>query len=336
MEKNMKDKKMKWKKRRMYVKGDYQKWYRFFNKWTWFGIIIVLISIILNLKWNNTGIDILSSLLKTIGITLIIGAIFDFSKNSSDFTEFVSSLLSDIIISKSFLKRLSDNDKEEALKLILQPSENQLEQYSNINEYFKKQIDRSTKMFNTNFKSNVVINVDVKKENGKVVSKIKISYRIYKVCDSFEPIKVKFERQNSRITGRRIIYPGGSSEIKEESTSQNVEEAGVEYIQYEFEIPEELNKYSYLTIESDIEEDGYDHWTNFHWTSLTPYDGLTFQLKCDKGLVIQEYVVFDEKSPYFVSVSENKTMVSIISTEWLNAYTGFSLTIGEDNTCLDD
>ena len=331
MRKTAKSNKDERKKSRIQTKRNYQKWYHFFNKWTWFGVIIVLISIILGLKWNNTGITILSSLLQTIGIALIIGAIFDFSKSSSEFTEFISSLLSDIIISKSFLKRLSANDKEEALNLILQPSENQLEQYSNINEYFKKQIVRSTQMFNTNFKSNVVINIDVKKEEGKVVSKGKISYRIYKVSDTFEPIKVKFERNNSTITGKRIIFPGGSHEIKEESAALPIVEAGVEYKQYEFKIPDDLNSYSYLTIESDIEEIGYDHWTNFHWTSLTPYDGLTFRLKCDEGLVIQEYIVFDEKSPYFVRLSENKNDISILSTEWLNAYTGFSLTIGEKN-----
>ena len=99
-----------------------------------------------------------------------------------------------------------------------------------------------------------------------------------------------------------------------------------------FDIPAELNEYPYLTIESDIYEKGYDHWTNFHWTSLTPYDGFTFSLKCRDNLVIREHVVFDEKDPYHVQISEDKKTISILSTAWLNAYTGFTLTIGENRS----
>lgn len=307
-----------------------RRWYHFFNKWTWYGLILVLVSIIFSICFDNIIIVVFYELLQTVGIALIVGAVFDFSKNTHEFTEYISSLLSDIVVSKSFLKRLSTNDKEEALNLILQPSDNQIEQYSNINEYFKKQISRSIQMFDTNFKSNLVMNIDVLKENGIVVSKGKISYRIYKVRNKFEPIKVTFEREDSEVIGRRIIYPGGIEEITDEKCDiKNKLEAGINYKQYIFEIPDHLNDFPYLTIESDIYEKGFDHWTNFHWTSLTPYDGFTFTLKCQDGLVIHEYVVFDEKDPYYVKFPSDKKSITILSTAWLNAHTGFSLTIGE-------
>lgn len=312
------------------------KWYRFFNKWTWFGIILVLISIILSIISEHILVVIFHELLQTIGIALIVGAVFDFSKNTHEFTDYISSLLSDIVVSKSFLKRLSSTDKEEALNLILQPSEYQIEQYSNINEYFKKQISRSIQMFDTNFKSNLVMNIDVLKENGVVVSKGKISYRIYKVRNKFEPIKVTFEREDSEVKGRRIIYPAGIVEITDEKCDVKTKtEAGINYKQYVFEIPDQLNDYPYLTIESDIYEKGFDHWTNFHWTSLTPYDGFTFTLKCQDNLVIHEYVVFDEKDPYYVKMPEDRKSITILSTAWLNAHTGFSLTVGEQTKPSD-
>lgn len=254
-----------------------------------------------------------------------------FQKNSKDFTEFVSNLLSDIVVSKTFLKRLSNNDKEDALNLILQPSEYQIEQYSNINEYFKKQITKSIQMFDTNFKSNLVLNLEVLKENGVVVTKGKVSYRIYKIMNKFQPILVTFERQDSRVLGRRIIFPGGTREIEVNEDSATVSnEAGIDYKKYIFDIPTELHDYPYLTIESDIYEKGYDHWTNFHWTALTPYDGFTFSLKCRENLIIKDFVVFDEKDPYHVKISDDKKSMDILSTAWLNAYTGFSMTIGEE------
>lgn len=318
-------------KRKRQRKDEVVKWYRFFNKWTWFGVILLLISVIIKLSFGETIIFvILSQLFQTVGIALIVGAVFDFSKNSLEFTDFISSLLSDIVISKTFLKKLSSGDKEEALKLILQPSENQLEQYSNINEYFKKQINRSTQMFDTNFKSNVVINLESYKENDKVITRGKISYRIYKVGNKFDPIIVKFEREDSNVEEKRIIYPGGVLKIKDEDfVADNKEEAGIQYKEYVYSIPADFNEFPYLTIESEIIEYGFDHWTNFHWTSLTPYDGVTFSLKCRNNLIIKEIIVFDEKDPYFVNMSSDKKEIAIISTEWLNAYTGFSLTIGE-------
>lgn len=313
-------------------KKSFFRFLKFFSRWTLIGIILILTSIILSIKFIECQIIIvIAKLIETIGIALMIGAVFDFSKNSSEFTTFISELLSNIIVSKSFLNKLCEDDKRNALSLVLQPSDKQIEQYSNINKYFNKQIDSSMKIFNTNFKSHTVLNITVFKDGDKVCSKGTLTYRIYKIQDKFEPIEVTFERSNSEVEKKRILYPGGSKTIEitdEHTKEENV--AGVNYKRYIYQIPEEYNQFPYLTIESTIFEPGYDHWTNFHWTSLTPYDGLSFQLNCKDNLIIHEHVVFDEKTPYDVEYSEDKKTIKILSTEWLNAYTGFSITIGEN------
>lgn len=309
-------------------------WHVFFGKWTFIGSIVILISVILRLEYapNNIYLDVLAQVLQTIGIAMLLGALFDLSKNSKIFTEFVSNLLADIVVSKSFLAKLSEKDKKEALSMILKPSDNQLEQYANINEYFKKQINKTLSMFETNFKSNLVLTIDVKKDSltHLVTSAGTLSYRIYKVRDSYEPIPVIFEKNNSELLKRKIIFPGGTKELTEQDFIYSEEtSAGIEYKKYQYIVPDELHKHSYLTVESEIIEPGHDHWTNFQWTSLTPYDGFTFNLKCHDDLMIKEHIVFDEKDPYLVKVSDDKKSISILSTEWLNAYTGFSITIGD-------
>lgn len=307
------------------------RFFKFFSRWTLIGVILILISILLSMKFiDNQIVTVVAKLIETIGIALMIGAVFDFSKNSSEFTNFISELLSDIIVSKSFLNKLCESDKRKALSLVLQPSDKQIEQYSNINKYFNKQIDSQMKIFNTNFKSHTVLNIIVSKEENKVLAKGTLTYRIYKIQDKFEPIEVTFERSNSKVEKKRILYPGGSKiiELNDEHIKEE-EVAGIKYKKYFYEIPEEYNQYPYLTIESEIYEPGYDHWTNFHWTSLTPYDGLSFTLNCKDNLIIHEHVVFDEKTPYDVEYSKDKKMIKILSTEWLNAHTGFSITIGE-------
>ena len=233
-------------------------------------------------------------------------------------------IINNSITYKNSLSILSETDKRDALSLVLQPSDKQIEQYSNINEYFNKQIDSSMKIFDTNFKSHTVLNVNVQKENGKVVAKGKMSYRIYKIRDKYEPMTMTFERSGSKIEKKRILYPGGTKEIElndEQIINETV--AGISYKKFVYEIPDELNKYPYLTIESEVYEPGFDHWTNFQWGSLTPYDGISFTLRCEGNLIIHEHVVFDEKQLYDVEYSEDKKSIKILSTEWLNAYTGF-------------
>ena len=101
---------------------------RFFNKFFVIGFITILISIIIDLSINDCIIKmIIVNLSNTIGIALLIGSIFDFSKNSNDFMDFVSSILKDIIVSKNFLKGLEDKEKKKALEMVLTPSGNQLE-----------------------------------------------------------------------------------------------------------------------------------------------------------------------------------------------------------------
>lgn len=124
----------------------------FFGKYFWIGIVIILFACIIELIGPHTfgsenvdrvsafTTDISISILKTIGIAVMLGAIFDYSKTTDSFMDFVSKILSDIIIGKTFLSKLGDEEKKDALALILRPSENQITQYSRIEDYFQRKI----------------------------------------------------------------------------------------------------------------------------------------------------------------------------------------------------
>ena len=84
-----------------------QRWFHIFSKWFFLGIILVSISVCFSLLNNktNTGslgvlLTFLSAFFSTIGISLFVGSIFDFSKNSEAFIGAVSKILSDIVVSK--------------------------------------------------------------------------------------------------------------------------------------------------------------------------------------------------------------------------------------------
>ncbi|MBR6069033.1 MAG: hypothetical protein IKP78_00370 [Ruminococcus sp.] len=322
----------------------------FFNRYTIWGVLFILVSIVISMidlylldttikaiRVLSIFMKIVSELIQAIGIAFAVGAVFDFSKNSEEFIRFVSGLLSKIVVSKDFLGMLTENEKEDALKLILKPTNSQLEQYSSINDYFSAKINEAKEMFATNFKSHVTITAIAKIKEGRVVVHGTMRYRIYKIQDKYEPITIIFDDDMGRIERRRIISPNGMDTIDLEDEdikeNQSVEEkGGLEYNQYKFEIPEKLLRHRYLTIESEFEELGENHWATFNWTSLTPYDGVVFTIICQDGLIIKKRTLFDKKDKYIFTDSQDGTRLDICSTDWLDAFTGFSILIASRET----
>lgn len=304
---------------------------RFFNKFFVIGFITILISIIIDLSINDCIIKmIIVNLSNTIGIALLIGSIFDFSKNSNDFMDFVSSILKDIIVSKNFLKGLEDKEKKKALEMVLTPSGNQLEQCSDIQMYFQRKIDETMEIFHTNFKTNLVVNAEIRKLDGIVQTFITLTYRVYKIEDKYFPLITTFEKEDCNVEKSYIISPEGVKEINEKDvTSTDEDISPINVKTYSYEIPEELYKYPYLTIKKTVIEKGYNHWTNFHWNTLTPMDGITFTLKCYDELHIKEYFIFDSEEFYNVTEADDKTSIDIISTLWLDKHSGFVFTVSD-------
>lgn len=310
----------------------------FFTKYTYVGFIFILFSAIITLigdKVTNPLLlwpfNIFSDLLSTIGIALFIGAIFDMAKNSSAFVEMISKILSNIVISKTFLNTLSKEDKRQSLEIILKPSGNQLQQYSNIESYFQKKVDETTAMFDTNFKTNLNINVDIYINNEKncLESKSVLSYRIYKINNKFLPIETWLEMPDSEIVSTKIYYGEKVKIINKDDMKPIPQEdslSNTSYVKTYVEVPDEMHGAPYLTIQYEIIERGQDHWTNYHWSSLTPYDGINFFLSCKDNITIKEHFIFDNAKNYNVYLSEEKDEIRIISTIWLNQHSGFSIT----------
>lgn len=304
---------------------------RFFNKFFVIGFITILISVIIDLSINDCIIKmIIVNLSNTIGIALLIGSIFDFSKNSNDFMDFVSSILKDIIVSKNFLKGLEDKEKKKALEMVLTPSGNQLEQCSDIQMYFQRKIDETMEIFHTNFKTNLVVNAEIRKLDGIVQTFVTLTYRVYKIEDKYFPLITTFEKEDCNVEKSYIISPEWVKEISEKDITPTDEDISpINVKTYSYEIPEELYKYPYLTIKKTVIEKGYNHWTNFHWNTLTPTDGITFTLKCYDGLHIKEYFIFDSEEFYNVTEADDKTSIDIISTLWLDKHSGFVFTVSD-------
>lgn len=319
-----------------------QYWFNFFTKWFFLGIVLIIISICLSMYVEKIPLqsnlyiaipilNIFSNLLSTVGIALFIGCIFDFSKNSEAFIRFVSNILSDIVVSKNFLSTLSAKDKEQALNLILKPMDAQVEQYSNINAFFQKKIKESMTMFDTNFKTNVIMDIEAHKDTAKniVYCETTLTYTVYSLHNEYQPIEILFEKDNSVSSNIKIISPLNKLvEVDKGKPTEKVS-GGIKYQSYIITIPDECKSYDHLTIKRQTYEPGKDHWIHYIWQSLTPYEGITCKVKCYDNLTIKDFMIFDNKAYYYVYESDDKTRIDITSSQWLDADTGFSFVISE-------
>lgn len=303
----------------------------FVNKFFFSGLIIILVSCIVDLSLNEGFVvSLLVNLLSTIGVSLMIGSIFDFSRNSESFTLFVANILKKIIVSKEFLSGMEENEKRNALELLITPTDKQIEQCSSIDLYYKKSIDEILELYNEAFKTNLVISLEAKVENDKVVCIGYVIDRRYKVNGSYQPVSTSFEKKNGEISKTYIILPDGDKkEFPLEATKTNTDmQNGNQYVT---NIPEELNKYPYITLCKEIREVGYDHWMTFNWKSLTACDGINFVLRCYDGLIIKEHKIFDDTKLYDVNLCQSKNVININSNSWLHQYSGFSIIISKKN-----
>lgn len=308
----------------------------FFGKFFLIGLAIILISCVIDAYDSSSHfiITILTNVLSTIGIALMVGAVFDFSKNSEDFTIFISNILKKIIVTKEFLGEMENEEKKNILEMLITPSNSQIEQYSSINSYYKKSIESFSNLYNQPFKTNVTIQIVAKIKNNKVICEGHVSHRRYKINGKYQPIETTFEKTDSKILNTYVLTPDGvrhnlvendDIDVKE-SKDLKIEKIGKRYITY---IPDKFNGCPYITLCKEIEEIGYDHWTVFNWSSLTPCDGICFELRCLDNLIIKEYKVFDNPKLYEININDDKDTINILSSSWLNEYTGFTLTISK-------
>lgn len=321
------------------VKG--RRWFSFFSVWFFMGLASIAVGVGIDAFWHppegtlaGAISHVLPGIFTTFGIALMMGAIFDFAKNSEHFIALVTDILTDVILSKTFLTTLTDKSKEDALSMILRPSNKQIEQYPNINALFKKRVKEFSTMFDINFKTNVTLEVkaykrpDEKSGTQRLYCQTTLTQTIYQIRDEFEPMRVYFEKEGSKAESIIILPPEGTA-VEVNPRVEHMDSCGIKYAVYIYEIPKKLYKYDHLVVKRVVEEPGFDHWINYYWQSVTPYEGVSFCLECENGLTIKDHMVFDNRGAYHVTRQADGRRIEITSSQWLNADTGFSVTISD-------
>lgn len=319
-----------------------RRWFSFFSVWFFMGISSIAVGVILDAFWNPQcgGIveavsHVIPGLFNSIGVALMIGAIFDFAKNSEHFVAAVADILSQVVLSKNFLTMLTDKNKEEALEMILRPSKKQIKQYPNINALFKKRVKEFSTMFDINFKTNLCLEVRAYKSIDKATGQERVycettaTQTIYKIGEEFVRPEVHFEKDGSEVLSVVVLPPEGDA-VPLKATIEEKNSGSIKCKVYTYDIPKELYRYDHLTIKRVMVEPGFGHWINFYWQSITPYEGVTFSLACEEGLTVKDYMIFDNRAAYHVACTPDNRRLEITASQWLDADTGFAITVSAD------
>lgn len=111
-----------------------------FPSYFWIGLTLILLSIILDKYIESEKysflITIFINLTQSIGVSILVATIFSFAATTADFTQRIKGFLEDIIIKRNFLSNIEPEGKKEALRALIKPSDKELSNLPNINDYY--------------------------------------------------------------------------------------------------------------------------------------------------------------------------------------------------------
>lgn len=315
-----------------FSKGLY--WLRkFFATYFWLGMVILLLSIILDLNFSSKDraywFSISIKLIEAIGVSILIASIFTFASGTSDFIDKIKELLEDIIVKRNFLANIDPDGKKEALKALIQPSISEKNKYPNIGDYYGYFISKTLEIGKKSVRSNYQITSRAYYDHSK--KKIAIegiySYRLYPSADGFNDITVTFEDNESFCDYVTISDPSGEQQRVERPQLNEHSEGGD--ITYRAIIsPKEFgDKKNHLDVELKVTECGTDHWKLIQFKALQPTDGFKFQMRCDDNLIVKEHAIFVVGAKYYLNISGDKKSISISCNQWVNEGTGLCVLV---------
>lgn len=303
-----------------------------FSKYLWLGVILLLVSIILN-KYIGQDIFIayvIVQLVLSISVAIIVASIFTYTMGTAEFVDKIKDLLEDIVVSRRFLGNLSSKDKGEALHAILKASDAESKIYSNITRFYEYHIINTLDIKEKCVRSNYTITARAFYDYDKKLVAVNgiYSYRLFPGASGFQPIKVGFDEGDvhSRVEKVIVHKPNGERRVFEEVELFPQENVGAHDRLGSVDTNEIGKGQEHLDIEIHVLEYGLDHWFMFTFKALQPTDGFRLNLTCVSGLEIRKHCVFDTGNAYHVDTN-GKCELNIACHQWIKEGVGVSILI---------
>lgn len=306
------------------------------SNYFWIGLGLILISIILDLKFPSPSrdyvISIIIKLIEAVGLSIFISAIFSYATETKKFASYIKDLLENIVIKRDFLSNIDPESKKKALRSLIQPSNNELNNYPNIGNYYGYFIERTLDISKKSVRSNYHINnrAYFDSSKGKVAIEGTYTYWLFPSDSGYLPIIVGFEQPKdigSFCSYLHVTTPNGERKSLENlELTQEENESGT-ISKTELDITEFGKNHEHLNVELKVTEIGNDKLQLLQFKALQPTDGFRFELYCEDNLVIVNHAIFVVGAKYYTSISEDKKQMVISCNQWINEGSGLSIMI---------
>lgn len=312
---------------------------KFFLNYIWIGIVLLLLSIILELLYPAASrhffINLLILIFNYVGIAIIVSAIFSYASGTSQFMDQIKSLLETIVIKRNFLNNIDPNSKKDVLKTLLQPSTAESNNYPNIGNYYGHFIEKALDIRKKNVRSNYMVNALVffDEEHRKIAIDSRYSYRLYPSIDGYGDVTVGFEESLDgpcQCSLLSISAPDGYRFKKEnlEFIEDTNEGKTCKVSKTKINQDPKLKHCNHLDVDLNVKEYGGDHWALLSFKALQPTDGFKFYLRCSEDIIVKDFCVFVVGAKYDVIESTDKKEITISCNQWINEGSGLSILIG--------
>lgn len=312
---------------------------RFFINYFWLGVVLILISMQINEPdAPNSYWNMASRFMETIGLAVFVASLFSFTFESVSFQEKMQEIVEKIVLKRTFLNNLTNEKKKEALHHLLKPTEQEIEKYSNIEDFYNYFIDETLNVSSKNVRSNYSINLRAKYDStsNRVYTEGIYSYRLYPSKNGYTDITVGFLKDDieskvdvivSLPDGNRKQFLDTALEYEETETLRKTS----------IKLDEECSKFKHIDVELRLKEFGQNHWENVFFKAEQATDGFKFTLYCEDGITIKTYSVFDVGHNYHIDINDDKQEIHIACHQWLNEGAGISMVISrpDDDTGID-
>ncbi|KPZ60113.1 hypothetical protein AN391_00521 [Pseudoalteromonas sp. P1-13-1a] len=308
---------------------------KFFVNYLWLGVVIVLISIIIDVHYPDKGffLPILVSLLNSIGIAILIASIFTFASGTSQFVDKIKGLLEDIIIKRNFLGNIDSEGKKEALKSLIQPTISESSKYPNIGDYYGHFINKTLEIGTKSVRSNyqIAARVFIDEIQSRLAISSVYSYRVYPSSDGFQRITIGFQEGltgPSQCHHVAISTPDGKRKLIDKFTFEEKNDGG-DISKITYVNTDDFDEQPHLDVELKITEYGSDHWALIDFKALQPTDGFKFILHCADDIEVQEHCIFVVGANYYLDISDDKKEISINCNQWINEGSGLTVLVSD-------
>lgn len=319
--------------------GKFGRWlWSFFYNYMWLGVVIILAALLLDMDTQTKGffLPVFIKLLESIGVAILVAAIFTYASGTSEFISKIKTLLEDIIIKRNFLGNIDPESKRAAIKSLVQPSSFEKDKYPNIANYYNFHIDNTLNITKKNVRSYYQVNCRVFFDDlkNKVAAESTYSYRLYPNTEGFSSINVGFEEDENGDSYCQYVCIGtqcGKREKYDNPELKQIEIGGEKAKFATIDINEIGKDKDRLDVELKVFEYGNDHWQLITFKALQPTDGFKFFLHCDENLTIRDYSIFIVGSMYYVDMSKEGKEISVTCNQWINEGAGMSILVAINN-----